>query len=189
MPVDLRRGRGERSRSGVPGGRAARGLTALSREPALARSSCSRRTGRSFPGAGGGREPRLGAALREDHVQVAVFLGVDVDDGREDAEDVTLKRQAATNAPSYKLANVGAYGGEPTITANSKGELYDTTPSGGTILYKSTNHGSTWTQATTADPPSGDDCVFTDQSNALYECNLARQPVDGTLASRRLEVT
>src|SRR2546423_2283868 len=76
-------------------------------------------------------------------------------------------------APGYKLADVGAFGGEPTITANSKGELYDTTPSGGTLLYKSTNHGTTWTQATTADPSSGDDCVFTDQSNALYECNLA----------------
>src|SRR3954447_13553270 len=81
-----------------------------------------------------------------------------------------------TPAPSYKLANVGAYGGEPTIASNSKGELYDTTPSGGTLLYKSTNHGSTWTQATTADPSSGDDCVFTDQSNAVYECNLAGSP-------------
>ena len=78
-----------------------------------------------------------------------------------------------TSVPSYKLANVGAFGGEPTIAANSKGELYDTTPEGGTVLYKSTNHGATWTQATTADPSSGDDCVFTDQSNALYECNLA----------------
>src|SRR5438876_9401407 len=76
-------------------------------------------------------------------------------------------------APSYKLADVGPFGGEPTIASNSKGELYDTTPSGGTLLYKSTNHGSTWTKTTTADPSSGDDCVFTDQSNAVYECNLA----------------
>jgi hypothetical protein len=79
----------------------------------------------------------------------------------------------ATSAPGYKLANVGPYGGEPTIASNTKGELYDTTPSGGTLLYKSTNHGSTWTQATTADPSSGDDCVFTDQANSVYECNLA----------------
>jgi len=64
---------------------------------------------------------------------------------------------ARTSAPAYKLANVGAYGGEPTIATNTKGELYDTTPSGGTLLYKSTNHGSTWTQTTTADPSSGDD--------------------------------
>jgi hypothetical protein len=76
-------------------------------------------------------------------------------------------------APGYKLADVGPFGGEPDSATNSKGELYDTTPSGGTLLYKSTNHGSTWTPTTTADPSSGDDCVFTDQSNAVYECNLA----------------
>ena len=84
-------------------------------------------------------------------------------------------------APAYKLATVGAFGGEPTITANTKGELYDTTPSGGTLLYKSTNHGATWSQATTADPSSGDDCVFTDQSNAVYECNLAGSQSTGPL--------
>src|SRR4029077_18802620 len=83
--------------------------------------------------------------------------------------------------PAYSLATVGPFGGEPTIAANSKGELYDTTPSGGTVLYKSTNHGTTWTQATTADPSSGDDCVFTDQSNALYECNLAGSQSTGPL--------
>jgi len=65
--------------------------------------------------------------------------------------------KSAPRPPTYKLANVGPFGGEPTITANSQGELYDTTPSGGTLLYKSTNHGETWTQATTADPSSGDD--------------------------------
>src|SRR5690349_18488838 len=75
--------------------------------------------------------------------------------------------QAATKAPGYSLANVGTFGGEPSIAANSRGELYDTTPSGGTVLYRSSDRGSTWTQATTADPASGDDCVFTDQSNAL----------------------
>jgi len=101
----------------------------------------------------------------------------------ESARRLTITRQRLagatgkpTPAPSYKLANVGAYGGEPTIASNSKGELYDTTPSGGTLLYKSTNRGSTWTQATTADPSSGDDCVFTDQSDAVYECNLAGSP-------------
>jgi hypothetical protein len=83
--------------------------------------------------------------------------------------------------PAYNLANVGAFGGEPSITANGNGELYDTTPSGGTVLYKSTDQGSTWTQATTADAASGDDCVFTDQSNALYECNLAGSQSTGPL--------
>ena len=79
----------------------------------------------------------------------------------------------STAHPAYTLATVGKYGGEPTIASTSKGVLYDTTPSGGTLLYKSTNHGRTWTKTTTADPSSGDDCVFTDQSNAVYECNLA----------------
>jgi hypothetical protein len=94
---------------------------------------------------------------------------------------LALGASGKTAAPSYKLASVGAFGGEPTIAANSKGELYDTTPEGGTVLYKSTNHGVTWTQATTADPSSGDDCVFTDQSNALYECNLAGSQSTGPL--------
>jgi len=87
----------------------------------------------------------------------------------------------ASKPPAYTLANVGAYGGEPSIAANSKGELYDTTPSGGTILYRSTNHGASWTQATTADPSSGDDCVATDQSGAIYECNLAGSQSTGPL--------
>lgn len=92
-----------------------------------------------------------------------------------------LVANAVAKGPAYSLANVGAYGGEPSITANSLGELYDTTPSGGTILYKSTNHGSTWTQTTTADPSSGDDCVFTDQANSLYLCNLAGSQSTGPL--------
>ena len=80
---------------------------------------------------------------------------------------------SASPRPAYSLATVGAFGGEPSIAANSHGELYDTTPSGGTIMYRSTNGGTSWTQTATADPSSGDDCVFTDQSNALYLCNLA----------------
>src|SRR5437879_3018182 len=77
------------------------------------------------------------------------------------------------NTPGYSLANVGAYGGEPSIVSDSLGRLYDTTPSGGTIAYKSSNRGSSWTQVTTADQNSGDDCLATDQSNAVYLCNLA----------------
>ena len=75
--------------------------------------------------------------------------------------------------PNYSVANVGAYGGEPSIVSDNLGQLYDTTPSGGTITYTSTNHGSTWKQVTTADPSSGDDCLATDQANAVYLCNLA----------------
>src|SRR5207248_9891393 len=44
------------------------------------------------------------------------------------------------------------------------------------ITYTSTNHGSTWRQVTTADPNSGDDCLATDQSGAVYLCNLAGSP-------------
>ena len=94
---------------------------------------------------------------------------------------VAVASAKAAKAPTYSLANVGAYGGEPSIAANSKGELYDTTPSGGTVLYKSTTHGASWTQATTADAASGDDCVFTDQSDALYLCNLAGSQSTGPL--------
>jgi len=82
----------------------------------------------------------------------------------------------APAGPAYTLANVGPYGGEPTIATNTKGELYDTTPSGGLLLYKSTNHGSTWTPTTSPDPNSGDSCVTTDQSGAIYLCNLAGSP-------------
>ncbi len=80
---------------------------------------------------------------------------------------------AAASPPGYKLVTVGPFGGEPTIAASPTGVLYDTTPSGGTILYRSTDRGKSWTQMTTADPASGDDCVVTDQSGAVYECNLA----------------
>jgi hypothetical protein len=75
--------------------------------------------------------------------------------------------------PAYSIANVGAYGGEPSIVSDSLGQLYDTTPQGGTITYTSTDHGTTWAQVKTADPVSGDDCLATDQLNAVYLCNLA----------------
>src|SRR5438477_8991862 len=78
-----------------------------------------------------------------------------------------------SSATAYQVADVGAYGGEPSIVSDTKGVLYDTTPSGGTITYRSANGGVTWQQVTTADPNSGDDCLATDQSNAVYLCNLA----------------
>ncbi len=79
----------------------------------------------------------------------------------------------AASTPVYRLANVGAYGGEPSIVADNLGRLYDSTPSGGTITYTSTTKGVSWTQVTTADPKSGDDCLATDQANSVYLCNLA----------------
>jgi hypothetical protein len=79
----------------------------------------------------------------------------------------------AGSTPGYKLTNVGAYGGEPSLVSDQLGRLYDTTPSGGTLTYTSNNHGSTWSQVATADPVSGDDCLATDQANSVYLCNLA----------------
>src|SRR5437016_9485203 len=77
------------------------------------------------------------------------------------------------SSPAYEVADVGAYGGEPSIVSDTNGNLYDTTPSGGTITYRSSDRGGNWQQVTTADPNSGDDCLATDQSNAVYLCNLA----------------
>ncbi|HET7419752.1 MAG TPA: sialidase family protein [Candidatus Dormibacteraeota bacterium] len=79
----------------------------------------------------------------------------------------------AAQPPGYTVANVGAYGGEPSLVSDSAGRLYDTTPSGGTITYTSTNSGASWQKVTTADPSSGDDCLATDQANSVYLCNLA----------------
>jgi hypothetical protein len=80
---------------------------------------------------------------------------------------------AAASPPKFGLATLSLYGGEPSIWASDQGVLYDTTPSGGTILFRSTNGGKSWVQTKTADPSSGDTCVATDQSGAVYECNLA----------------
>ncbi|HET7338403.1 MAG TPA: sialidase family protein [Candidatus Dormibacteraeota bacterium] len=77
----------------------------------------------------------------------------------------------AGSALGYNVSNVGAYGGEPSLVSDSLGQLYDTTPSGG-LTYTSTNHGASWTPVATADSNSGDNCLATDQSNALYLCNL-----------------
>lgn len=79
----------------------------------------------------------------------------------------------AAPAQTYTIANVGAYGGEPSIASDGNGVLYDSTPSGGLLVYRSTDHGASWTAATTPDPASGDSCLATDQSNAVYACNLA----------------
>ncbi len=79
----------------------------------------------------------------------------------------------ATSAPTYQVVNVGPYGGEPSTVSDTSGHLYVATPSGGTITYLSTDRGKTWRRVTTADPNSGDDCLATDQANAVYLCNLA----------------
>ena len=76
-------------------------------------------------------------------------------------------------APTYNLNIVGAFGGEPSITSDSNGLLYVTTPSGSAPVYRSTDAGQTWTSINhTGWSSSGDDCIVTDQSNAAYWCNL-----------------
>src|SRR5690349_20334955 len=88
---------------------------------------------------------------------------------------------AAGSGPAYSVATVGAYGGEPSITADGKGVLYETTPSGlpsGPLagdppIYRSTNGGGSWSMIQPADTTSGDDCLATDQGRSLYWCNLA----------------
>jgi hypothetical protein len=85
-------------------------------------------------------------------------------------------------APTYSIANVGAYGGEPSIVSDRTGRLYESTPQGGTLTYTSTDHGQSWTQVTTASTRSGDDCLATDQANAVYLCNL-----DGREGKLRLQ--
>jgi len=78
----------------------------------------------------------------------------------------------ATGGLTYALTTVGAYGGEPSIVSDSNGVLYEDTPSGGMVIYRSTDHGLSWQKRTTADTNSGDDCLGVDQSNAIYQCNL-----------------
>jgi len=73
----------------------------------------------------------------------------------------------------WSIANAGPFGGEPSLASDPKGVLYDMTPSGGMLTYRSTDHGRTWKPTATADPRSGDDCVTTDQTGAVYACNLA----------------
>ena len=76
--------------------------------------------------------------------------------------------------PAYSVATVGAFGGEPSITSDSKGVLYETTPSGlpsGPMagdppIYRSADKGASWTMIQPADTTSGDDCLATDQARS-----------------------
>src|SRR2546423_11597916 len=76
--------------------------------------------------------------------------------------------------PRYAVANVGPYGGEPSIVSDHLGRLYDTTPSGGTITYRSVDHGATGAPTPLAAPSSGGDCPGTDPAKPGYLCHLAR---------------
>src|SRR5258708_20044175 len=82
---------------------------------------------------------------------------------------------AGAGTLSFSIANVGKYGGEPSLVSDGRGVLYDATPSGGTVVYRSTDRGATWQPATVADTKRGDDCPGLDQSNAVYLSNLPRR--------------
>src|SRR5438309_703187 len=94
----------------------------------------------------------------------------------------------STSTPAFRVVNVGAYGGKPSIVSDTNGHRYDTTPSGGTITYLSTDRGRDWQQVTTADPNSGDDCLATYQANAVYLCSLAGSVAQGKPHAGRIIV-
>ncbi len=100
----------------------------------------------------------------------------------------------AASPPAYNLVGLGSgtFGGEPSITADGNGVIYDTTPGGEAGVYRSLNHGAAFTcpkHDATVTPPactgpdtvSGDNCLATDQLNALYYCNLAGSQSTGPL--------
>ena len=79
---------------------------------------------------------------------------------------------AGADAPAYTVARVGAYGGEPSLTVDSAGRLYESSLQAA-AAYRSTDQGATWIRgATNAYSSTGDDCLATDQATILYLCNL-----------------
>ena len=86
------------------------------------------------------------------------------------ASGVRTVAHAATPL-GFGLTNVSAYGGEPSITSDPHGVLYEAS-----LLnlqpFRSVNGGSSWTTGKNLDG-TGDDCVATDQAGSLYMCNLA----------------
>src|SRR5579864_1219621 len=82
---------------------------------------------------------------------------------------------ASAGSLSFSLNVVGPYGGEPSLTSDNNGVLYDSSPSGvinpavvgqcgGTgqpscnepATFRSFNKGRTWSQIESPDPASGD---------------------------------
>src|SRR2546421_12954806 len=72
----------------------------------------------------------------------------------------------AASSPGYSLANVGPYGGEPSIASDSVGQLYDTTPNGGTPTHTSTDRGKNLGTVTNRDPHRRGDRPATGPANA-----------------------
>lgn len=79
----------------------------------------------------------------------------------------------ALNAPIFQTHKVGTFSGgaEPSIASDPTGLLYSTYI-GPNTTYRSLDSGHTWIKATVPDTRGGDDCISTDQSGAIYWCNL-----------------
>jgi hypothetical protein len=89
------------------------------------------------------------------------------------AAAVGVSSVAMAAPPVYSVATLDRYGGEPSIVSDSTGRLYDTSPSLGTVTYRSDNLGTTWIKTSDGpDPSSGDNCLATDQMGSVYMCNL-----------------
>src|SRR5258706_16347437 len=78
------------------------------------------------------------------------------------------------SSPTYQLANVGAYGGGPSIVSHTSGRLYDAGPNGGTVTHPSTHRGKTRQPGTPPRPNSGADSPAPHPANAGYPCHPAR---------------
>jgi hypothetical protein len=91
---------------------------------------------------------------------------------------------ASAANPTYDVRQIQAntYGGEPSIAVDGNGVLYYDTPSQGLQMWYSQDSGLNWTpSASDPDPSSGDNCLATDQLNAVYQCNLFGSPEVGPL--------
>jgi len=78
---------------------------------------------------------------------------------------------ADSGSPAYTVVKAGKFGGEPSIASAQDGSLYISSPSD-SIVHVSHDQGQTWVDRAGPDS-SGDDCLSTDQSGAIYWCNLS----------------
>ena len=76
----------------------------------------------------------------------------------------------SAGAIGFDTVKAAAYGGEPSIAAGPDGSLSIPSPSD-SIVHASHDQGQTWVDRAGPDS-SGDDCLSTDQSGAVYWCNL-----------------
>lgn len=116
----------------------------------------------------------LGTAVA---ASVALATGLGTTSATSAAATAATTGLATQARPVFKLVNVAPQdgGGEPSLTTGPRnGYLYVTYPaSSGTPFYYSPNEGASWQKGATAESGSGDDCVSTDQSGAVYLCNLS----------------